>query len=172
MAGKINWIERTFEFDFPVSDYPDIQQRLQTAPSRLTDAIAHLPHATLIARCDNKWSIQEQAGHLADVEGLFLGRLDDYEARLEVLKAAEMSGKRTFAAQHNERDIKDVLVGFRTVREELLQRLAGYQPEDFGRSALHPRLEKTMRLCDMMFFLAEHDDYHLAIIGEMINAAS
>ena len=33
---------------------------------------------------------------------------------------------------------------------------------DFARSALHERLGVTMRLIDMCFFQAEHDDYHLA----------
>ncbi len=172
MAGKINWIERTFEFDFPVSDYPDILKRLEAAPSRLSGAVVQLPHEKLIASVGKTWSIQEHAGHLADVEGLFLGRLDDYEAGLETLRPAEMSGKRTFAAQHNEKDINDVVAGFAAVRKEFLQRLAGYQPEVFGRAAWHPRLEKTMRLCDMMFFLAEHDDYHLAVIDEMTRTGS
>ena len=102
----------------------------------------------------------------------FLDRRGDYEAGLETLRPAEMSGKKTFAAQHNEREIKDVIAGFRSVRNELLRLLAGYQPETFERTALHPRLGKSMRLCDMIFFMAEHDDYHLAIIDEMIKAAS
>ena len=32
---------------------------------------------------------------------------------------------------------------------------------------MHPRLERPMRLIDMMFFHAEHDDYHLARISEL-----
>jgi len=32
------------------------------------------------------------------------------------------------------------------------------------RSAFHPRLKKPMRIIDLAFFVAEHDDYHLAKI--------
>jgi predicted short-subunit dehydrogenase-like oxidoreductase (DUF2520 family) len=31
------------------------------------------------------------------------------------------------------------------------------------RTSLHPRLKRPMRLIDLCFFVAEHDDHHLAI---------
>jgi hypothetical protein len=34
--------------------------------------------------------------------------------------------------------------------------------------ALHPRLAVQMRLVDMVCFHAEHDDYHLASIAEIL----
>jgi uncharacterized damage-inducible protein DinB len=40
-------------------------------------------------------------------------------------------------------------------------------PELFSRSALHPRLGMPMRLVDLMLFVAEHDDHHLASITEL-----
>jgi hypothetical protein len=40
----------------------------------------------------------------------------------------------------------------------------------FGRTLLHPRLKMPMRLVDHLFFVAEHDDHHLAIIGGVIRA--
>jgi hypothetical protein len=33
--------------------------------------------------------------------------------------------------------------------------------------ALHPRLKVNMRLVDMLYFQAEHDDYHLTRISEL-----
>jgi hypothetical protein len=35
---------------------------------------------------------------------------------------------------------------------------------------LHPRLKQPMRLVDHLYFVAEHDDHHLARIWEMIEA--
>jgi len=35
-------------------------------------------------------------------------------------------------------------------------------------SALHPRLQTPMRLIDHLFFIAEHDDHHLAKIGMLL----
>jgi hypothetical protein len=36
---------------------------------------------------------------------------------------------------------------------------------------VHPRLGTPMRLVDMMFFVAEHDDHHLATITELARAS-
>ena len=46
---------------------------------------------------------------------------------------------------------------------------AGALPaEAFVTSMLHPRLKQPMRLVDHLFFAAEHDDHHLAVIWELI----
>jgi hypothetical protein len=42
--------------------------------------------------------------------------------------------------------------------------------EEFNRSLLHPRLKQPMRLVDHLYFVAEHDDHHLARIWEMIHS--
>jgi hypothetical protein len=35
------------------------------------------------------------------------------------------------------------------------------------RTALHPRLKRPMRLVDLCFFVAEHDDHHLATVTRL-----
>jgi hypothetical protein len=35
------------------------------------------------------------------------------------------------------------------------------------RTALHPRLNVRIRVIDLVFFIAEHDDHHLAQISEL-----
>jgi hypothetical protein len=37
----------------------------------------------------------------------------------------------------------------------------------FERAATHPRLEQPMRLLDWIFFVAEHDDHHLAHVTRL-----
>ncbi len=39
---------------------------------------------------------------------------------------------------------------------------------DWDKSATHPRLGQPMRIVDIVYFFSEHDDYHLARIGELI----
>ena len=51
---------------------------------------------------------------------------------------------------------------------QLVDRLDGLEPEAFAAVAHHPRLNVQMRLVDMIFFQAEHDDFHLARISELI----
>jgi hypothetical protein len=36
------------------------------------------------------------------------------------------------------------------------------EPHRLSASAVHPRLQQPMRLVDMLYFVAEHDDHHLA----------
>lgn len=168
MSDRMKWIDRTFAFDFPVEESARLVDRLRDTPDRLEALVESLPESVLVRRDGDTWSIQENAGHLADVEALFIGRLEDYRARADTLRPAEMSGRRTFAARHNERPLPEVLAGFRREREAFVASLEGLEPESFGWSAIHPRLEQRMRLCDMLHFMAEHDDHHLARIAELI----
>ena len=35
------------------------------------------------------------------------------------------------------------------------------------RTAVHPRLERDLRLIDLVEFVADYDDHHLAVIGAL-----
>jgi hypothetical protein len=111
--------------------------------------------------------MQENAGHLLDLESLVAQRVDVYLAGNETLHAADMSNRKTYEASHNEVPVNSILTAFRTARHDLVDRLEDLDDEIFVRSALHPRLNVQMRLVDMLFFQAEHDDYHLARISEL-----
>jgi hypothetical protein len=56
-----------------------------------------------------KWSIQEQAGHLLDLEELGMKRLDDFEAGRETLVAADMDNRKTHEANHNTDTLANIL---------------------------------------------------------------
>ena len=49
-----------------------------------------------------------------------------------------------------------------------MKRVEKIEPELFSRTMLHPRLKAPMRLVDHLYFVAEHDDHHLARIWEMV----
>ncbi len=164
----MRWIDRSFDFDFPVEESSRLLERLRSAPEHLEALVLSLPRQLLVARDGDKWTIQENAGHLADLESLFLGRLDDYAAGCATLRSADMSNRKTRDARHNERDIKSILAEFRRQRNELVKRLDKLGPGEYEKSSVHPRLGKRMRICDMMYFQAEHDGHHLARIQELI----
>jgi uncharacterized damage-inducible protein DinB len=168
MNPGTRWIDRTFEFDFPVELAPQLLERLRGTPARLEERIRSLSPEVLAQRDGERWSIQEHAGHLWDLEELFLGRLDDFEGGASALRPADMSNRKTHEAGHNRGGIEAILAAFRRERMRLVGRLESFERQDFGRSALHPRLNTPMRVCDMMFFQAEHDDHHLAHISALI----
>ena len=61
-----------------------------------------------------------------------------------------------------------ILTDFREQRTQLVARLDNLTSDRFAAVAHHPRLNVPMRLVDMLFFQAEHDDYHLARMSELI----
>ena len=164
---RIKWTDRRFSFDFPAGIYPEMIERVRGTPARLEDLLAQLPPETLIAQVDGRWSMQENAGHLLDLESLVSQRVDEYLAGNTTLHAADMSNRKTYEATHNDVPIASILTAFRTERHELVDRLETLEPDVFAHSSLHPRLNVQMRLVDMLFFQAEHDDYHLARISEL-----
>ncbi|MBZ5681323.1 MAG: DinB family protein [Acidobacteriia bacterium] len=161
------WFERKFDFSFPVELHPNLCARLRGTPASLEE-ILQIPRDLLVRKQGEKWSIQEQAGHLLDLESLWMARVDDYSTDKSELTAADLSNRKTHEAGHNDRPIAQILAEFRTARLGLVNRVEKLDSALFARTMLHPRLKKPMRLVDHLFFAAEHDDHHLARIWELI----
>ena len=143
-------------------------ERLRGTPARLEERIRSLPEAVLLRKVGERWSIQENAGHLLDLESLVAQRLDEYLGGATELHAADMSNRKTYDANHNQASIQLILRKFREQRTGLVDHLDSLEAPIFERTALHPRLNVPMRLVDMIYFQAEHDDFHLARISELI----
>ena len=167
MAAKLPWIQRRWRFDFPVGLYPDILERLRGVLARMEENVAGISKEVLTRREGTTWSIQENIGHLLDLEPIMHGRLDDYLAGATVLRAADMTNRKTHEANHNARPIAELLSEFRRQREALCRRLDHLAEADFGRTAQHPRLKIPMRMVDWMLFTADHDDYHITRMTEL-----
>ena len=163
------WFERKFDFTFPVEQYPNLCVRLRGTPARLEEMFRGVSRDVLLDKPGDKWSAQEHAGHLLDLESLWMARVDDFLADRGTLTVADLSNRKTHEANHNTRDLIKILAEFRTARLRLVDRVGKFQPALFTRSLLHPRLKQPMRLVDHLYFVAEHDDHHLARVWELIN---
>ncbi|MDQ1612882.1 MAG: hypothetical protein QOG00_2813 [Pyrinomonadaceae bacterium] len=170
MIPRAIWFERKFTLDLPLSMYPNVLERVRGTPARLEDRLLKLPREILTRRDGDDWSIQEQAGHLLDLGALDLGRLDDYAAGLDTLRAADLQNRKTHEADHNAHSIEHLLATFRAERGEFVRRLDGLDSEQVAQTALHPRLKLPMRVIDLAYFIAEHDDHHLARISALLRA--
>ena len=167
MTARIKWTDRKFDFSFPAGLYPEMVERLRGTPVRLEERVGSLPPELLRRRDGERWSMQENAGHLLDLESLVRQRLDEYLSNATELHAADMTNRKTYESHHNEIEIFTILGAFRDQRLQLVARLDSLAPEFFARAAHHPRLNVSMRLVDMIFFQAEHDDFHLTRISEL-----
>jgi uncharacterized damage-inducible protein DinB len=163
------WFERKFEFSFPVELHPNLCARLRGTPARLEEALRCRAHEILIRKAQGKWSAQEHAGHLLDLEALWLARVGDYVADSGELTVADLRNRKTDEANHNARPLEQILMEFRVAREGLLKRVDELDASLFARAIPHPRLKTPMRLVDHLYFVAEHDDHHLTRIWELVN---
>ncbi|MBA3804601.1 MAG: DinB family protein [Acidobacteria bacterium] len=168
MIRTIAWFDRKFSFDLPAWMYPNVIERLRGTPARLATRLGSMTAEILTRRAGDHWSIQEHAGHLLDLGPLDLARLDDYAQGSESLRPADRENRKTHEADHNAHLIAEILRSFRDERGEFVRRLEGFDEEFIQRRARHLRLNTEMRVLDFAWFIAEHDDHHLARITELI----
>ncbi len=124
---RLRWFDRRFDFTFPADLFlelfpelfPELLDRLRGTPLRLAERVAHFDSAAKRVRIEG-WSVQEHAGHSADLD-----------------------------------------------RVRFRPRFAEFQRGEATHLAAHPRLNVPMRLVDLMLFVAEHDEHHLASITEL-----
>jgi uncharacterized damage-inducible protein DinB len=160
------WFERKFEFSFPAGLLPNVCVRLRGTPARLEEMVRGCPRELLVKKpCEEgkeKWSIQEHAGHLLDLEPLWTARVDDFVVGRAELTVADLTNRGTTEANYNAKPLDQILSGFREARTRLVERAEAVDAKLWERTILHPRLKTPMRLVDHLYFVAEHDDHHLA----------
>jgi uncharacterized damage-inducible protein DinB len=167
MSHVPKWFDRKFDLSFPAEMYPNLCARLRGTPARMEDLFRQFPQEMLVKKPGQGWSAQENAGHLLDLEPLWLARVEDYIQGVETLTTADLSNRKTNQANHNDRRPGEIVADFRTARSTLVRRLEGLDSSLYSRTALHPRLKTPLRLVDHLHFVAEHDDHHLACFWEL-----
>lgn len=170
MIARTPWFARTFTFDLPAEAFPLVVERLRGTPARVAQRLRTLSRETRVSPPAEGWSIQRHAGHLIDLEPGWSGRVDDLLEGRERLREIDLTNRKTHEADHDVTRLEELIAVFREARREWVVRLDAVGDADVVRSAIHPRLEQPMRLLDLAFFVAEHDDHHLACITELIGA--
>jgi hypothetical protein len=165
---QMNWTDRTFCFEFPAGIFPGIVERLRGTPGRVAELISGAPLHSLTTCIHGEWSINQHIGHLDDLHELDVVRLAEYRAGKVILSAADMSNRRTHTGNYNTRSTQELLAHFRQRRLDLVAELETLSAGDISAIAMHPRLQRPLRLVDWTFFVAEHDDHHVARIRELL----
>ena len=168
MINQTPWIDRKFEFNFPVGLFPVIVERLRGTFLQLEAMLKNIPDEKLNKKQEGKWSIKEVVGHLHDLEELWNGRIDDFLDHKNILRAADMSNAKTTLANYNSKPIAELFGQFFTARNSLINRIEKFDETIASLTALHPRLKQPMRLIDSLFFIAEHDDHELTKIRQLL----
>jgi uncharacterized damage-inducible protein DinB len=172
MVNRLRWFERVFPTGLPAHLLPVIVERLRGTPARLADRLAGVPNQALRRRDGDAWSIQENVGHLLDLEPLWRQRVDDLAQRRGELAEADLTNRQTHEANHNAAPLGGLLTAFKAARGALVRRLETFPDDGAAFTAIHPRLKVAMNVIDLAHFVAEHDDYHLARITELLGKAA
>lgn len=156
------WFTRKFGQQ-PDFVFPAILERLEGTPLRLEYKIQQI-HPTLYTKKipNDKWTIQEQVGHLLDLEPLWMGRFQEILSKETDLREADLSSQKTVDAQYNQQLMETILADFRVQRSEIVALLKQVEVTDLDNFALHPRLKTPMTVTNLAYFVAEYDDHHLA----------
>jgi uncharacterized damage-inducible protein DinB len=167
MIQRIKWVDRGFSFDATAGMYPYYVERLKGTVPQIRSIVEALSEEKLTARINNNWSIKEHVGHIADLEALHNKRLDQLLQGTDILLPADMTNKQTYLAEHNRKLIGELISELDTSRNAFIKRLKAVNEDEITRSALHPRLNKQMRIIDLVYFVSEHDNHHITIIREL-----
>ena len=163
------WFDRKFNFKHLSTTPEGLMERLRFSPLRIEEKIKHLTTPQLIKSVDGKWSIQENIGHLNDLEPLWYGRVLDIVNGEKTMRPADLTNKKSHEAEHNKIPVEKIIAEFKANRKKLVSLCEEHFNSITSSSSLHPRLKKPMRIIDLLFFTAEHDDHHIATINYLID---
>ena len=169
--NMVKWTDRKWNFGYTPEYVPLLIERLNCTAPRIEELVKNVPETALSKRNGEHWSVKEHIGHLIDLEELHSGRIDDFKNGAAVLRAADMTNKKTYEANHNSIASSEIIANFRKARASYIEKVKNTAPFYFETKAFHPRLNQQVTLVDMLFFTAEHDNQHLASMsGSLVNS--
>ena len=164
---SLPWFERNLKFGLPAVMLPYYLERLGGAFVRMEKKVKGVSEDILSTRLDNKWSVKQNIGHLAEVDRIANKRLD------EMISGAAVLSPAVFEPQdYNPWPIEKVLNFFYITRVENIKKYTSLSEADLKKSSLHPRLKMQMTPVDLAWFDAEHDDHHLVRMTEILRTLS
>jgi uncharacterized damage-inducible protein DinB/predicted GNAT family acetyltransferase len=168
LAQDIKWFDRKFDFNLSDEDFPILLERLQTSIDRFEEVIRILSECDLTYKPQNKWSIKEHLGHLGVLEPLWQIRFQEIKNNQGSMTPADLNNTATNEAAFNTQNREVILKNFNRKRGQTVKLLKSFSGADFLNHISHPRLNQQMRIIDLMYFVAEHDDHHLRAITKII----
>jgi hypothetical protein len=160
---RMNWFERSFNFGLPKTMLPFYLERLEGTIYRIDHKIAGVSDDVLSTQYNDKWSVKQNIGHLAEVDRIANKRIDEMVAGVAVLSPAVFEPQ-----DYNPWSVEKVLSFFRESRLANINKYRGLSDLHLSKGSIHPRLKVMMTPVDLAWFDAEHDDHHLLKISDII----
>ncbi len=161
--STLRWFDRKMTFGHSPEMLPFYLERLDGTAARIEYKVRQLNDSALRATPDEKWSIKQHIGHLAEVDQVANKRIAEITSGVPTLSPAVFEPQ-----DYNPWPIGKVIEFFRQTRQSNLATYAALSAKDLAKSSVHPRLKVPMTPVDLAWFDAEHDDHHLVKINEII----
>lgn len=160
---SLPWFERNLKFGLPMEMFPYYLERLTGTSLRIEAKVKGVSEEILSTSLNDKWSVKQNIGHLAEVDEIANKRMD------EMIEGKDVMSPAVFEPQdYNPWPITKVLDYFRVTRIKNIKKYKSLSEENLLKSSVHPRLKVQMTPIDLAWFDAEHDDHHLVKISEII----
>lgn len=159
------WFERAFKFEQDPGMLPFFLERLSFTALRMEHKVRGVAEEKLSKQINNKWSVKQHIGHLAEVDEIALKRITEMVNGTPQLSPAVFEPRN----EYNKMPISEVIEYFRKNREKNISVYNSLDNAKLKKTSLHPRLKVMMNPVDLAMFDAEHDDHHLVKINEILN---
>jgi len=161
---RLKWFDRQFPISLPLEMFPGCLERLEGTIASLAAKVKDVADEKLSTQYNDKWSIKQNIGHLAELDDITLKRIDELLNGVPEMSPAVFEPK----GDYNAMPVSAVLQLFREHRMRNVKRYRSIPDDQLTRSSLHPRLKVMMTPVDLAFFEAEHDDHHLMTINQLL----
>lgn len=162
---KLQWFERKFTFGLPAGMLPFYIERLQGTVIRIESKVHHVTDELLSQKLDDKWSVKQIIGHLAEVDEIATKRIGEMISGISPMAPAVFEPRNDY----NQLPAREVIAYLQRTRTANIRRYSELSETELKKSSLHPRLKVMMTPVDLAWFDAEHDDHHLVRISEIIS---
>src|SRR5690606_23765754 len=163
------WFDRDFNFDFGIEQYNNLLDRLENFPMILNQILDQIPEQFPTYNTEGKWSINQNIGHLFLLEIIWRARFQEINDGKKMMSPADLNNTATTRSSSNKLLITELIKCFWYERIKTIDFLKSLNSDDILKSSIHPRLNQPMRVIDLMYFVAEHDQHHLNTILEIMN---
>lgn len=171
MRAPSPWNQRELQFGRSLDELPVLIERIQGTHARLAALLRDQPLERVHLRVEGRWSVIEHAAHLIALQDRFEPRAEDFERQRERLCEIRLDGQDAELRRHRVRRLGDVLEEFKLKRQAFTQRVDSFAHNVLEHVAIHPCKARPMRAVDMLHWIAEHDDHHLATIRHLLTTS-
>lgn len=165
----IPWNRRTIPYGRSLDELPVLLERLLGTAERLQHMYTSASREKLLARVDGRWAAVDHLAHLLTLQERFVSRVEDFEHRRSMLCEIDLRDQGALIEQRRARSVVELLDEFRLKRLRFTSRIEQMRYQTLMHQAQHPCQRRELRPVDMLLWIAEHDDHHLASVRSLLN---